>query len=127
MGAISFDFNPWDDTKDRLLYRPGSALGFAAIKTGLEVGEAESIRKRRKDTLIEEAEQGVIELVAGGLEWLRKRGYSAEYIESRVRVFKNANIGTEREILLRTKTVLDAVEQISNPGSRKLESTVVIP
>ena len=125
--TISFSFEPWDDTKDRLFYRSGSPLGFTAIQSGLEVGEAESIRKRRKDALIWNTEQGVIGLVAGGLEWLRKRGYSAETVQSRVKVYKEANRDPEREILLRTKVVLDAVEQISNSKSRKLESTVVLP
>lgn len=126
MGTISFDYDDWDDSKDKLLNRPGNVLGYTAILTSLEVGETESIRKRKSDKLIRETEQGVIELVAGGLEWLRKRGYSAEAVQSKVRVFKNGNRDAGNEALLSTKVVRDAVEQISNPLKRRLAESVVI-
>jgi hypothetical protein len=121
-----FDYEPWDKSKDKLLHRPGNTLGFTAILNGLDVGDMSSIRKRARDTLIRETEQGVIELIAGGLEWIRSRGYSAEAIQSKVGVFIKENQNTARQTLVRAQPVLNAIEQISNPRRRRLSDKVVI-
>lgn len=126
MGIITFDYDDWDDTKDKLLHRPGNVLGYTAILTSFDVGDMSSIRKRKKDKLIRETEQGVLELIAGGLEWMRKRGYSAEDIQSKVRAYKQGNRDIPDEILLSEKPVLDAVNKIANPRNRKLAESVVI-
>ncbi len=126
MGTITFDYDDWDDTRDKLLHRPGNILGYTAILTSFDVGDMISIRKRKKDKLIRETEQGVIELLAGGLEWMRKRGYSAADIQNKVQVFKQGNQDIPNEILLSEKPVLDAVSELSNPLNLPLAESVVI-
>lgn len=126
MGTITFDYNDWDNKKDLLLHRPGNELGFTAILTSMEVGDMSSIKKRKRDTLIRETEEGVIGLISGGLEWLRKRGYSAENVQSKVRAYKIGNNDRQNQTAYRNVKVLEAIHEISNPTDRKLADTVVI-
>jgi len=126
MADIKFPYDEWDDSKDKLLERPGSMLGYTAILCSLEVGDTQTIRARQRDQLIRETENGVIGLIAGGLEWLRKRGYSVAEVENKVRVYKANNQGRTSQVSLRERSVLEAVEGISNPRDRKLKDTIVI-
>ena len=126
MANIIFDFDPWDDKKDILLHRPGNTLGFTAILTSLEVGDMLTVKKRKEDALIRETEEGVVGLIAGGLEWLRKRGYSAEEVQNKVKAYKQGNLDRRDQTALKDKKVLEAVEEISNPRARKLAEKVVI-
>ena len=122
--SITFDYEEWNGTKDILLNRPGSKMGYAAIQTSLLVGDTPTIRGRRRDKLIKETEEGVIGLIAGGLEWMRQRGYSAEQVENMVRVCKIKNL--EQSSHAAIKNVQANVQQVSNPRSLNLSDAVVI-
>lgn len=126
MADINISFDSWDDTKDILLYRPGSKLGFAAIYNALEVGDMATIKKRREDSLIRESEDGVIGLVAGGIEWLRSRGYSAEDVQSKLRAYKQGNLDRQDQTVLQNKEVRKAITEISNPRNLTLSDKVVL-
>jgi len=126
MASIEFDYNSWDKSKDKLLERPGSMMGYTAILCSLEVGDMQTVRGRQRDQLIRETENGVIGLIAGGLEWLRKRGYDSASVQNKVRVYINNNQEKATQKVLRGKFVLEATENISNPRDRKLKDTIVI-
>jgi len=129
MGQITLDFDLWDKTKDTLLQRPGNYLGYTAILVGLDVGDMPTVRARERDVLIRECEEGALQLVAGGLEWLRSRGYSAQDIQSKIKSYKNNNKHVHTfgdDEVLRDKQVLKAINLISDPNVLGLEETVVI-
>jgi len=126
MAEIKFDYNPWDDNTDILLHRPGSDLGYTAILTSLEVGDMSSVKKRKDDRLIKETEEGAVALLAGSLEWLRSRGYSAEQVQSKVKAYKQDNLDRRDQTVLKDKTVLKAINDYSNPKALTLADTVVI-
>lgn len=124
MGTITFDYDTWDKRKDLLLHRPGNSLGYTAILTSLQVGDMLTVRKRKEDTLIRECEEGVIGLIAGGLEWLRQRGYSAEEVQNKVKAYKQGNLDRQDQTAL--QDVQEEIQEISNPNARRLADTVVI-
>jgi len=129
MGQITLDFDLWDKTKDTLLQRPGNYLGYTAILVGLDVGDMPTVRARERDVLIKECEEGALQLVVGGLEWLRSRGYSARDIQSKVKSFKDndKHVHTFGDAeVLRGKQVLKAINLLSDPNVLGLEETVVI-
>lgn len=126
MGTITFDFDVWDDEKDILLHRPGNDQGYAAIQASLEVGDMVNIRARQRNDLIRTTEAGVVGLVAGGLEWLRQRGYSAEAIQSKVRAFKQANLDRLDQSTMKERQILKAIYNVSNPKSRKYSESLIL-
>ena len=124
--GVTFDYDDWNDNTDLLLAEPGSLMGFAAINTALDVGDMPTVRQRQRATLIRETEDGVIGLIAGGLEWLRSRGLSAAEVENKVRVYKANNLAHADQVQLAVRANRQAVELISNPRDWQLEDTVVI-
>ena len=124
MADIKFEYNPWDNKTDMLLVRPGNKLGYSAIIASINVGDMPSVRRRQRDTLIRETEDGVIGLIIGGLEWLRQRGLSAAEVENKVRVYKTKNLEQRETAVL--KSVQRDIREISNPKDLKLADTVVI-
>jgi len=82
----------------------------------------QTVRSRQRDTLIRETEDGVIGLIAGGLEWLRQRGLSASEVENKVKVYKQNNL--DRHLVL--KGAQREIREIANPKSLKLADTIVI-
>ncbi len=123
MGLV-FDYEPWDISKDVRLARAGNVLGFTAILTSMEIGEMSSVRARKQDTLIRETEIGVIGLLAGAIEWLRWREYTPEEVQSKVRAFKNGNLESNEQAVLKGAQI--PIEEISNPRRRKLDTKVLI-
>jgi len=119
---IELDFEKWDDTKDYPLTRPGNNIGYAAILCSIDVGDMSSVRRRQRDVLINEAEKGAVALLAGSLEWLRWRGYSAADVQSKVRAYIQGNKDTQDQQVFRDKQVLKAINEISNPKARKLKA-----
>ena len=120
--AITFSYELWDNKTDMLLERAGNQLGYTAILTSLNVGDMQTVRSRQRDTLIRETEDGVIGLIAGGLEWLRQRGLSASEVENKVKVYKQNNL--DRHLVL--KGAQREIREIANPKSLKLADTIVI-
>lgn len=123
---IEFDYDNWDKSKDKMLERPGNMLGYTAIICSLEVGDMQTVRARQRNQLIRETEAGVIGLIAGGLEWLRKRGLSAAEVQNKVKVYKTNNQSTADQVVLRQMDVRKAVNEYSNPTQKKLRDTIVI-
>ena len=126
MDTLVIEYNEWEDDEDIMLHRPGSPMGYAAIRGSIDVGDVPAGFKRRNDTLIRECESGVVGLVAGGIEWLRSRGYSAQEVQSKLRAYKRENLERLDQTVLRDKNVLKSVENISNPRGRKIKDTLVI-
>lgn len=124
--AIMFDYDDWDDTEDLLLERPGSEIGYAAIVASLDVGDMPTVRQRQNDRLIKETEEGVVGLIAGGLEWFRSRGVTAAQLENKVRVYKLNNLGRKSQVTLAAKETRKAMQHISNPRKRTLDPEKVI-
>lgn len=90
MSNITFDYKPWDGKVDFQLFQPGNALGFSVINSSLDL----DFDLRYKDVTVKEAVDGVIELLAGSLEWLREFGMSADEVTQRVKAFERKNRDT---------------------------------
>lgn len=125
MGTITFDFDPWDDTEDRLLTRPGNDVGYAVIRAETDIGDMPYSRQHAPDELISESESGAVGVLAGALEFLRSRDYTAEQVESKVKSYIRNNKDRLEQQVLRDKINLKAVVEIANPKSLKLKDTVV--
>ena len=115
MSTVNLKYDTWNDHTDKLLERPGSMLGYVAIKNGLDVGDTPTIRGRKRDDLIHGTEDGVIGLIAGGLEWLRKRGLTASEVENLVQAYISNNQQSYRELFLREKKHIRATQLVSSP------------
>jgi len=124
--VIQFDYKIWDNKKDYLLDRPGNNIAYAVLLNSVDVGDMLTIKKRKEDTLIKEAEEGVVELLAAAIEFLRWRGYSAEEVQSKVKAFKQANHDRRDQQALRDTLVLQAIHEYSNPNDLKVVDTVVV-
>jgi len=125
MGKIEFDYDGWNVIRDIKPERPGNTLGYAAILTGMEIGDTQTVRGRQREVLLRETEAGVIGLLFGAIEWLRWRGYSAEAVQSKVLACKRRNYDDQRQ--KRLQEVQENVEEPSNPRRLKLSESVVIP
>ena len=113
MNTVKFDFDAWDDSKDLLLDRPGNALAFSIVNAGLDVGDTPEKGLRATDSTIGPTLDGVIGMLAGSLEWLRKFGMTPEELESKVRAFKKSKNGAvAQEFLLEEYR---AITDISDP------------
>ena len=87
MTQVSFDYDRWDDSKDLLLEEPGNTLGYAAINSSLELRRyGENTELDRTD--LQDVVEGVVGLVAGGIEWLRWFGFTTEEVQARVNAVK---------------------------------------
>jgi len=113
---LQLDYDSWDTTKDIRLERPGNALGYEAIRGSIDVGDMPSKRRRDSDKLIGPTIDGVIGLLAGGVEWLRHYGFSAAEVQGKVRAYKAGNLSTAQMQALRIKP--ESVEDISDPKGR---------
>lgn len=122
MEKLQFDYEDWT-VKDKTLDRPGNVLGYTAIITSLDVGDTPTVRGRQQDALLRETEAGVIGLLAGAIEWLRWRGYSAATVQSKVNAYKRGNRETPSQRIL--KEAQEEIEGISNPRRRKLGTVVI--
>jgi len=125
MGTLTFDYKPWDSTKDCLPSEPGSDVGYAVVRSSVDVGDMPYIRQHVPDELIRKAEEGAVGMLAGSLEWLRSRGYSASQVESKVRAYLRDNHDRREQQALRNKQVLQAINEISNPRNRPTGNTVL--
>lgn len=83
-----------------------------------------TVRKRKDDELIRETEDGVVGLIAGGIERLRKRGYSVAEVQSKVRAYKQDNLDRIDQTAI--KEASEQMEEISNPADKTLSDKVVI-
>ena len=84
--VVSFDYPEWSDS-DVLPFQPGGIGGFHAIQDGLDMGHLANRNQERSDPLIGRVENEVIELIAGGLEFFRRKGISGTEVEQRVRAY----------------------------------------
>ena len=116
---ISFAYEPWDLANDVPLNRPGNVIAFGAIKHGYEIGHRVSKKAERTDALIGLVENGVIELIAGGLEYLRRRGLPAAEVEQRVRGYLHTAHGTRKHNILKDARIDTHVLAISDPRNIK--------
>lgn len=117
MTSVSFPYEEWDDINDILLSTPGSVLGHTAITRSLQLRPVG--QNLELDRLATEggAVDGVIEFVAGGIEWLRRFGLTAQEVQQRVNAFKVSNRDTPEQ--KRFKTELPQTELISDITNRK--------
>ena len=119
MASVSFPYEEWDITKDVLLENPGTPVGLAAIKSELKLGLPVVMTKQTESRAVREAEEGVIQLVAGGLEWLRWRGLTKEEVQNRVRAFKISGTGSAHQRALRAaQESQDKIADIDNIAFR---------
>jgi hypothetical protein len=115
MTRITLDYEDWDGRTDVVLHRPGTLLGYSIINNAIEVGHLTSKKAERRDATIAPSVDGVIELLAGALEWLRWYGMPAAEVQNRVRAFINANVSRQDATTLRAT---NAARGISDPGNR---------
>lgn len=123
---IELDFEPWDDHKDYPLTVSHIAHVKSADNGRLSDMTVAHGRKRRNEEIIQKSEAEVVALVAGGLEWLRWRGYSAGEVQSKVKSYIQGNKDRRDQQAIRTTPVLKAINDYSNPKKRKVADTVVI-
>jgi len=82
-------------------------------------------KQHKPDELIELAEDGAVGLLAGALEFLRSRGYSAAEVQSKVRAYLRGNHDKLDQQALMEKQVLKAINDISNPKSLNTGNVVL--
>ena len=118
MATIEFDYDPWDRKNDVALLNPGTPMGFAMVNGDLFPGRAPTVREGARNDLIGPSIQGVIELLAGSLEWCREYGLSAQDVQARVRAFMVNNRGAAGRELL--KAAGRDVHAVSDPNNKLL-------
>ena len=116
MTTISFDYKPWTN-EDVSLERPGAPLGYAVVNSAINVSYAPTVKQGNRDSIIGPAIEGVIELLAGSLEWCREYGLTPQDVQSKVNAFKRKNRGTNS-----SRLTLDLqrtnVNSVSDPRNR---------
>ena len=88
MAEVTFKYDPWDDIKDVLPERPGNMMGYTAINSSVELRPVGENLDINSDPLTSGTIQGIIEMIAGGIEWLRFYGLSPAEVQSKVEAFK---------------------------------------
>jgi hypothetical protein len=103
MTEVKFDYNPWDRKVDYQLFRPGTVLGFTTFNTSLDL----DFKLKDTDKTVAAAVDGVIQTLAGSLEWLREFGLSPAEVQRRVRSFerKNRDSETTRKLFAEHKAI----------------------
>jgi hypothetical protein len=91
MAKLELDYDTWQSDRDILPSRPGNSLGIGAVRDGFEVGKLGTVRASNRDALIGQTLQGVIELLAGAVEYLRWYGMDATEVRSRVKAYLATN------------------------------------
>ena len=124
MTSLNVEFNPWDKRKDILLFRPGNSLGYGAIQTGFHPGGAPD-NTHRDAVDITETVNGVIGVVAGGIEWLRKYGITPEVLEQRIHAYIVTNRGASPESLLLARLQRTLEDQSDVLGNASIGTTVI--
>ncbi len=126
MSTIIFDYVQWDSETDKLPFTPNTALAEMALEGQLELGDMPYTRRHVPDKLIANTEANVIAVLAGSLEFIRSRSYTAEQVQSKIRAYLRDNKDRRDEQALREKLVVKAVNLISNPSDRTVEDTIVV-
>ena len=113
---LNFDYEPWNPKNDVLAEGVGTELGYGVIHVPIDVGKAPTKDAGNRDRSIGPSIDGVIELLAGAVEWCRWYGLSKAEVESRVRSYlKGRNGPTERALLAEYR----AINEISDPRNVK--------
>ncbi len=112
MIKVSFDYEPWAPFEDQVLFRPGTPAGRAAIATGMEVRQAGENREIDRDSVLAPTVDGVVEIIAGGIEWLRWFGLTAEDVQARVLNAKTKNLALPEQVA--RKATLREVNEFSD-------------
>ena len=100
MANLEFDYDTWQQDRDIRPSRPGNSLGIAAIRDSMDVGKLSTVRASNRDALIGTTLQGVIELLAGAVEYLRWYGMDATEVRSRVRAYlANNSASVDQRVL----------------------------
>ena len=81
--SVSFSYEEWSKTDVMPKVSEGTA-GFHAIQDDISLGHLATRKQERGDPVIGRVEDEIIELIAGGLEFLRKRGIPSTEVEQRV-------------------------------------------
>lgn len=71
MSTVVFNYDDWDDSKHSLMDRPGSEGAFAILNSGVDIGKAPSKNQEDRDSTTGPSLQGIVELVAAGIEYCR--------------------------------------------------------
>ena len=122
---LTIDFDHWDATRDALMFQPGSVMAWKALFDAVEVPKFSTVLEREQDSLANPIIQGVYEILAAALVYLRKYGETPETLAQRVTVLMNRETGKKQSALYRNRVVADAIEKISDPNLR--EARMKIP
>ena len=117
--SITFDYDAWDPKREALLARPlSSPLGVTVIQEGITFGRVSTAQAKDNDAFIQDSVDGVIELLAGSLEWLRWFGLTDEQVLSKVRAYlRNAKDSPEHMRTVRDTKV--GMFEVSDPENRR--------
>ena len=110
--SVSFPYDEWSKTDVMPRVSEGTA-GFHAIQDDISLGHLANRKLERRDPVIGRVEDEIIELIAGGLEFLRKRGIPGSEVEQRVRAYLKSVSERSRYKVFSDPDIHDSIYLIS--------------